>query len=167
MADQRKSLLIAPGFQLGIVAWSIGLTLTVSGIFYLAQEYFFHDFAELGVKMGPAPDHVYFKFMTDMRDFFENLFATVLGVSLLLSTLGGIELSHRIAGPLVRLQSHMRRVAAGKTTREVEFRDGDEFLELADAYNAQLAYLQRARSVHEKKFESPGLSDSSQSRGLF
>jgi hypothetical protein len=119
----------------------VGLTLTVAGIFYLAQEYFFRDFADLGARLGLAPDHAYFKFMSDMHDFFENLFATVTGVAVLVATLGGIELSHRIAGPVIRLRNHMRAVAEGKTRRPVEFREGDFFADLAESYNAQLARL--------------------------
>ena len=53
----------------------------------------------------------------------------------------GVILSHRIAGPLYRLNRHMLRVAKGDEMGEVSFRKGDFFIELSDSYNAQYKAL--------------------------
>jgi methyl-accepting chemotaxis protein len=58
-----------------------------------------------------------------------------------LFNLVAVVLSHRIAGPLYRLQKHMREVAAGSAPNDVKFREGDLFQELAVACNELLARL--------------------------
>jgi methyl-accepting chemotaxis protein len=55
----------------------------------------------------------------------------------------GIRYSHRIAGPLYRLDSKMRRIAEGEAPSPVSFRRKDQFLQLADSFNAMLARLAR------------------------
>lgn len=83
-----------------------------------------------------------------------------LGVGLanvLVLVLGGIVLSHRVAGPLYRLNVHMKEIAEGKTQGKVKFRNKDFFLELADSFNEQLAYLQKEQkkpAVEQRKKEA-------------
>ncbi len=49
----------------------------------------------------------------------------------------GIWFSHRVAGPLHRLQRHMADISEGKTVSDLKFREGDYFPELADQFNKQ------------------------------
>jgi hypothetical protein len=52
-----------------------------------------------------------------------------------------IKISHRFAGPIYSLRRTMREVAAGQPPRELKFRDGDFWHELANDYNAMIARL--------------------------
>jgi hypothetical protein len=54
-----------------------------------------------------------------------------------LLVIGGIFLSHRVAGPLYRLQIFLHQMAESKNQhlKELHFRKSDFFPELADAYN--------------------------------
>ena len=53
-----------------------------------------------------------------------------------------IALSHRFAGPVVRLRHSLRSIAAGEGGPRLRFRDHDFWQELADDYNAALDALE-------------------------
>lgn len=52
------------------------------------------------------------------------------------SFLWSIYLSHRIAGPVFRIQKALEAWAGGRTELNVHFRKKDNFVELAEAYNS-------------------------------
>lgn len=47
-----------------------------------------------------------------------------------------VRLSHRWVGPIYRLRTAMRELASGENVREISFRDGDFWHELAEHFNA-------------------------------
>jgi hypothetical protein len=49
-----------------------------------------------------------------------------------------VRVTHRFAGPLVRFKRHLREAAAGGPLTPLHFRDGDDWPELAEAYNSLL-----------------------------
>ncbi|MBI4341535.1 MAG: HAMP domain-containing protein [Candidatus Omnitrophica bacterium] len=53
----------------------------------------------------------------------------------------GVRLSHRVAGPLVRIHAALARMANGQYDVQVKLRAGDELTELADAINVLAASL--------------------------
>ncbi len=57
----------------------------------------------------------------------------------------GIRLTHKIAGPLVRIHATLVRMAEGQFDVQLRLRDGDELTEIADDINRLAAYL-RERS---------------------
>ncbi len=56
-------------------------------------------------------------------------------LSIVIVSVLGIYLSHKIAGPLFRLERVIRQLGDGDLSEHVKLREGDEFVELADAYN--------------------------------
>lgn len=50
-----------------------------------------------------------------------------------------VRVSHKFAGPLLRLKNSMSEVAAGGELNRVEFRDEDYWHDVAEAYNQMLA----------------------------
>jgi nitrogen fixation/metabolism regulation signal transduction histidine kinase len=52
-----------------------------------------------------------------------------------------VKISHRFAGPIFSLRRSMCEIADGKPPRELKFRDGDFWHELANDYNAMIARL--------------------------
>lgn len=65
----------------------------------------------------------------------------IAAAQFLLFNIVAVVLSHRIAGPLYRLQKHLREVAAGKPPNDVNFRKGDLYQDLAEASNELMARL--------------------------
>ena len=55
-----------------------------------------------------------------------------------------IFLSHRIAGPLYRLERHLLEVAKGKEPKDSNFRKGDYYQPLAEACNKVMARMRDA-----------------------
>jgi len=54
-----------------------------------------------------------------------------------------IFVSHRIAGPLVRLKNYMRKVGEGDLSVELQFRKNDEIHDVADTFNIMVAGLRK------------------------
>lgn len=74
------------------------------------------------------------------RDMFQEqsilVFAIGISISFIISFVLGILISHRVAGPLVKLKKHFENVAVDmQNETSVHFRDGDFFNEVASAYN--------------------------------
>jgi signal transduction histidine kinase len=58
----------------------------------------------------------------------------------------GIRLTHRVAGPLVRINAAVQQMARGDYNVHITLRDGDALVELADALNQLAASLRSRRS---------------------
>ena len=59
-----------------------------------------------------------------------------------------VRLSHRFAGPVLRLHRMMKELAIGNDPGELRFRDGDFWNELAEQLNGIRAALLHARQSH-------------------
>jgi len=95
--------------------------------------------------MGLQPDNVAFTLLQDQRESMTVIFALTVVIVFCALALGGMVISHRVAGPLYRLRQHLLAVARGETTNDVKFRDGDFFLDLQAACNQVMGKL-RAQS---------------------
>jgi len=69
----------------------------------------------------------------------------VLFVTLLLIAVFGVFFLHRLAGPVYRFRSILRRVAKGEIPEEFKLREGDFFTETADDLNVVLLMLRSRR----------------------
>ena len=54
-----------------------------------------------------------------------------------------VRFSHRLVGPLVRIQKTLRTLGKCEPTRPIQLRDGDYLLELKDDLNALIAVLEQ------------------------
>lgn len=79
---------------------------------------------ELIVRFGPA------------------LFASIALLPLVI--IDAVRMSHRFVGPIFRLRTAMRDIAAGRTIPPVKFRTDDYWQEMADEFNAVTAKLSNA-----------------------
>lgn len=52
-----------------------------------------------------------------------------------------VALTHRMAGPIVRLRSHIRAIAEGEDVDPLKFRDGDFFRDLPPLFNQMIEKL--------------------------
>jgi hypothetical protein len=89
--------------------------------------------------------------MQTWRTFWPAIFASALMLPLLILDI--IRVSHRFAGPMYRLRSALRDMAAGKPVEPVVFRYGDFWCEVAEEFNqatAILRELQAKRKAEEQ-----------------
>jgi len=137
----RRVFLINPKFQLQVMGMVLGLTAVVIAAFYAADWYFFWQLASEGKRLGLPENHVFFRFINEQRTTMNWIFGLSAFLAGATISVGGLLLSHRIAGPLYRLHKHLLAVAAGNTTSDVKFRDKDYFQELPPALNQVLARM--------------------------
>lgn len=70
-------------------------------------------------------------------------FSAVLAAGMFLSVLITLFISHRIAGPMYRLEKILGEIAGGKMPRAANLRKKDEFKELASAINSAIGRLEK------------------------
>ncbi|MEN9723643.1 MAG: hypothetical protein RJB38_1629 [Pseudomonadota bacterium] len=140
MKHKRSKILINPRFQLRfaffVTSWVLGLSLVFPMIlneaFSLITDQAIQDPQGLDVAHLIAVREKLFQYLY----FIEAIFALVI---FLLS----IFLSHRVAGPLYKLNLFLQNAAkTGTLQGGLKFRSGDHFTELADSYNAMVAAVQ-------------------------
>lgn len=134
-----KSLLLYPRFQLAFVAYALAGALLIGLVLQVTNAWLVRRFVEDGVRLGLAPEHPYFVYMAEQQRIFDKVFLITLSSSILLLVVGGLALSHRVAGPLSRLRHHLLEISAGKSPGPLRFRNGDYFRDLAEICNSAMA----------------------------
>jgi methyl-accepting chemotaxis protein len=133
--NRRKKLLINPEFQVKFMKNLVFLNIAICATFYAAQSYFFWQARELGKSIALPSDHVFFLFIAEQQRTMTFIsLATMAAVSLIIMVFG-LVYSHRIAGPVYRLQKYLKDKAAGNENGKLNFRENDYFPEMAEAVN--------------------------------
>jgi methyl-accepting chemotaxis protein len=140
MRHKRRNFLVNPRFQLRfaffISSWVIGLSL----MFPMLLNEAFSIITELVIRDPRGPEVA--QVLAAKQDLFRNLYLFESAFVLVVFFLG-VFLSHRIAGPLYKLDQYMREAAkTGNLKPMLRFRSGDHFLELAESYNEMVAAVQ-------------------------
>ncbi len=134
---REKKFLINPDFQLKFMVSLIMISVCSMGIIYLANNYFFDTYLKKGEALQLPPDHPFFLMIREQKGFMAKVFLTV---SLAISSavcLWGLFYSHKIAGPLYRLEKYfMNHAIEGKDLNdEIRFREEDFFQEIPASIN--------------------------------
>lgn len=79
---------------------------------------------------------------------FGNLLVT-LGILFPTMLVAGILVTHKIAGPVYRLERYFEAIARGEDPGTIRFRDGDELHELAERINLAVAKLREKEGSPE------------------
>lgn len=143
----RRKFLINERFQLHFVGFSGVLALAACLAFYMAIEYFFMKYHGFAIDVGMRPSDPFFRVLGNMETMMTTIFAIISVCVILVSIIGGILFSHRIAGPMYRMREHFKLIASNQTLEDVQFRKGDYFSDVAEAYNSQLSFLRRKLGV--------------------
>jgi hypothetical protein len=151
-----KVYFINPAFQTKFIISVLLCVFLSLTIIFLSQQYFFHIFISKGVELGLPPEHVFFALLREQQVEMLQIF---IGSSLLLSLgigLWALFYSHRIAGPLYRLQRFFHEASKrtpSEPVRPLAFRENDFFQELPESINQFLASREQESST--TKTESP------------
>ena len=138
MEKQRKlkNIIIYPEFQFKFVAIICLVSLVAPIIIYFFQYTAFQEQIQNGQMMNLPETHPYFVFYNDFLQRSLNVLLIGIGTSFFTALIVGIYISHRIAGPLVKMRKHFESIADSKYEEHaIYFRDKDYFKELAAAYN--------------------------------
>ena len=142
-SNRRKVYLINPRFQWRFIGFMATVSLVAILLLFVSNVLFFWNMTQDALAAGLAPDNPFFDFLQEQRSALSWLYFGVSAVAFLLMMALGVRYSHRIAGPLYRLNSHMKGIADGADPAQVKFRRGDQFQELAANFNAMIAQLKK------------------------
>ncbi len=145
---KRSRFIINPQFQYRLIALFFAVSLVMSGAIlafaWKSYSSFTSKLQEKQTQMGLYTEMVNEYVEKDVtvfwvpKEFKREFLWKLLGFTLLLSLAViflGVFVSHRIAGPLHRLNRFMLDIAEGKAVPELRFRDHDEFMHMAESFN--------------------------------
>jgi methyl-accepting chemotaxis protein len=133
----RKKFLIQKGLQLKYVTF---ILLTVLGLSSLVVLTIHLSVWLALVQSGSTPQtqSIIAEIMSNMNI----LFMFEVPLVLLISVFAAIMISHKVAGPVYRLQQAAKQVARGDLTSNVRLRRDDELQNLSSAFNSVIDNLQ-------------------------
>ena len=133
--NRRKSFLIYPKFQLGFIIKMFIMALFNSLVIVTCMRFFFKDLLKKAMEEGLGVESPLVQFIQGQYDQFFIITLISVVVSSLLITIFGVFISHRIAGPLYRLQQDIEQMVSTKEYKTIFFRKGDHFQELRLSVN--------------------------------
>lgn len=133
----EKKFLINTDFQVQFIASLLLISIVSMSIIYLANDYFFHSYMQKGQALNLPPDHPFFLMIHEQKQFMTRVFIAVAGSISSVAILWGLFYSHKIAGPLYRLQRYFIEAATENTQlkNKIYFRDDDFFQEVPASIN--------------------------------
>ncbi len=144
--DRRQTLWVDPRFQSWFLVMTGGVgAITVTALWF-AKWMFLKQYTQLAVTLNLPQGHPYYGFLATQSEALNWIMASVGGVGLLATSLWGIVLSHRIAGPILRLTRELEGMKTSGKLHPVKPREGDCFPELYTSFN-QLAAARDQKSV--------------------
>ena len=153
----RRTLLVSPGFQLKLLLGANLLTLALIGLLGAMTYVFVAKLHAQALQSGFSELHPLQVFLTARERGLYSLFGFVAFVSCISVSLTVLVLSHRIAGPIYRLQKHLEGIVEGRAVGELKFRPRDFFQSLVPLYN------QAFKISHEKNSRQSEKSRTAQS----
>ncbi len=134
---KTRSVLINPRFQWTLIGYAAFIATLILLAVYGLFSFGFHEFVHIGNQAGLPVDHVYFQFIKMQEATFLRVIAAIAVLIGIILTVGGLIISHKIAGPIYRMQKELNSMSSQKPVvpREIHFRKGDFFPELSEAFN--------------------------------
>ena len=138
MKKLRLKFMIYPKLQYSLilsVMWILILSDLIIGIQVLRS---FRELREMGEKIGLTSGHPYFTFIEYHEHSLSTSLAWACGISIFVSFFLILFISHRVAGPIVRLKSYFNGIATEGWKTKLQFRKGDFFSDLPEVINKAL-----------------------------
>lgn len=140
----RKKILVSPRFQIGFILYSMLSSLFIGLAFGAAFWVHFSKLENLGRSLGFDTGNLFFQYLDTQWAALAKLMVLVTCVCLLISTLLGLLISHRVVGPLRRLKDHIEKDSINGKVTPLQFRKYDFFSELS------IEYQGLAKKIEEK-----------------
>lgn len=144
---RRRRYFIKKGFQSRFILWFVILiicstTLTAASI--MIYYYLRYQGGDLSLRlfyMSAQSENL--ESTTMFRLVLPALVASNI-LAIIISAIFGLFYSHRMAGPVYRLEESIKSIIAGNLDFHIRLRKNDEFKELADALNELITSLKNA-----------------------
>jgi hypothetical protein len=145
-SKKRIRFLVMPGFQFKFMGYIISFAIFGVIVLYASNYLYFERLVAEGQELGLAADHIYFEFIEQQKSMLTTTFLLVSVVVFGGLIMAGLALSHKIAGPVYRIQSHLEYIRAnGEAPGELKFRDRDFFPEVAELVNELVKHYEQQR----------------------
>lgn len=146
----EKKFLINNDFQVQFMISLLLISICSMSVIYLANDYFFHSYMQRGEALNLPPDHPFFLMIHEQKKFMTHVFIIVAGAISTIAGLWGLFYSHKIAGPLYRLNRYFTQAAIDSSplNQKIYFRDGDFFQEVPESINK---YIDSMRATVNKE----------------
>lgn len=139
----RKNWIIYPQFQLRLILANLFVMVIVLASTYFAIRHTYQNLHSEGLNAHLAPDHPYFGFVNYQSNMIYSYLGIAFLVAFILSTLVSVFISHKVAGPIVRLRGYFKRIAEGNSVEKVAFRKGDFFSDLPEEINKAIERIKK------------------------
>jgi hypothetical protein len=153
----EKKFLINTDFQIQFIASLLLISIVSMSIIYLANDYFFHSYMQKGQALNLPPDHPFFLMIHEQKQFMTKVFIAVAASISGVAIIWGLFYSHKIAGPLYRLQRYFTDAAAGgegtSLRNKIYFRDDDFFQEVPASINLYIDSVKK--QIEEQQSQGP------------
>ncbi len=136
---QGRNFFINPSFQKKFMGFVLSSVVISMGIMYGANWVFFNKFLTYGEKLGLPQNHPFYRLLLEQQEFMATVFIISSSILCMLLGIAGLFFSHRIAGPLFRLNKVFSDAHRNKEKlEEIHFRHDDFFQEVPVAINKYL-----------------------------
>jgi hypothetical protein len=140
----KRKYLVYPQFQMTLIILNTLVTMALFGLiaYFVIRS---HMYLENLVKQTRLPaQNLFIQLLTEqLRTLLIYMFVS-LGVGLVTTATFTLLLSHKMAGPMIRLRNLFSNVSkTGEFPEQLKFRDGDFFQELPPAINQAFTILKK------------------------
>lgn len=132
--NKRNFFFINPSFQFKFILYSMNWFLVAIISIMCSLNYFFWKFNQMGINAQLPANHIFFTFISDQKFQMNLIIGIVSLITILLTLIGGIVMSHKIAGPIYRFCEDLKKMNK-ENINEIKFREGDFFLEVSEDFN--------------------------------
>lgn len=151
----RRKILIYPKFQLSLMAVNI---VTMLAVFAAIQFQILSSVGEIqsmGEDSPVSTKQLYNRFIEYQMSVIYSGLVLYLGIGFILSCGFTLFISHRLAGPLVRMKHYFDEMEkSGKIDDSLKFRKGDFLQELPEAINRGLKSIQASSNSQTQNNKS-------------
>lgn len=131
----RLNYIIYPSFQWILIISNFILIFLVAGITLFQTNQSYENLVQMGKRVKLPTNHPYFGFLNNQYENLYEYLSWALIISLTLSFLITLFISHKFAGPLVRLKNYFDEISKTGEIKELKFREGDYLSDLPEKVN--------------------------------
>lgn len=131
----RSQMIVRSDLQIFFIRYGLTFSIVSSLCFWGVQELFFYKMTSKAKAIGLDVNHPFFELIQSQKSVLSPL---MIGSALLISVVMvwyGIYLSHRIAGPIKKIENHLDKCLSGEPVSELNFRKDDFFAEIGRKLN--------------------------------
>lgn len=149
---RRKQYLINQDFQFRYIGLFVGLAAIIFLIFSITTRHYINLNLNPLIESGMLTPPVLTELIHVEKNFLSKNLLTVFLILISIMTLGGVFVTHRIAGPLFALKRRMQEIShQGLSDRKLHVRRTDEFQDLIETFNEMISSLQKQQEKEKNK----------------